>query len=719
MRLERTRATRASGLALLGLAAGIASIPAGCEQSSPPLRDCFARVWVPTSDGPTTVLGSFNGWTGVGTPLEEHDPEWRLLRLELPPGEHQYLLESGGERRLDPNNPLTSYRAGDRAEVNLLLVPDCESPSIKVEAAEASEVGAVSVSARFLAAGDPTPLARATVTAATIDGQPIEVASVDPSSGRIELAASGLPVGRHTIVIEAASASGRVAEATRASVFVAPRAPTPADAVLYQIVVDRFLGDGGTPLADPPTPGSRAGGTLAGVRAALDDGYFDRLGVTGLWLSPVYQNPTEARAGLDGNLYEGYHGYWVTNDRVVEPRFGGEAALRELVAAAHARGIQVLLDVVPNHVYEDNPTYLENVDRGWFQPPGCVCGTAECPWSDNIQTCWFTDYLPDFEMRDPDVVQHTLAETRFWVHGFDVDGVRVDAVPMMPRSATRRIARDLRGSTFPRESTFLLGEVFTGPGLGGLAQLKTHLGPAGLDSVFDFPLMWALRDGIASRTADFEEVEAILVAEEEELAGSGATLARMLDNHDVSRFISVANGDAFGSPWLEPAAQPENDEPYDRQELGLAALFTLPGLVVLYHGDEVGIAGAGDPDCRRVLPTDGELSPRRLALREATARLSALRSCSESLRRGDRVPLLAEGTSYVYVRGSDSDAPVLVVLSASDAPETIQFDAASLPPGLYVDTQTGEALDVASAAITVDLPPRSYRIYLPSGAACL
>jgi hypothetical protein len=73
----------------------------------------------------------------------------------------------------------------------------------------------------------------------------------------------------------------------------------------------------------------------------------------------------------------------------------------------------------------------------------------------------------------------------------------------------------------------------------------------------------------------------------------------------------------------------------------------------------------------------------------------------------------------VYVRGSDSDAPVLVVLSASDAPETIQFDAASLPPGLYVDTQTGEALDVASAAITVDLPPRSYRIYLPSGAACL
>lgn len=698
---------------------GSAVTPA-CGDVSPPLRDCYARIWVPTSDGPTTVVGSFNGWTGIGTPLAEHDASWRLLRLDLPPGEHHYLLESDGERRLDPNNPLTAYRNEDLAEVSLLLVPDCESPSIKVETAEATDVGDVSLSALFLSASDKSPVARSSVEAATVDGRKLEVVSVDPSSGRIEIATSGLPVGRHTVVIQAVSAAGRPAETARASLFVAPRAKTPADGVLYQIVVDRFLGDGGSPLAPPPTAGSRAGGTLDGVRAALEAGYFDRLGVTGLWLSPVYENPTEARAGLDGNLYEGYHGYWVKNGREVEPRFGGEAAFRALVDAAHERGVHVLLDVVPNHVYEDNPTYLENVDRGWFQPPGCVCGTPDCPWGEFIQKCWFTDYLPDFELRDPDVVAHTLSETRFWVHGFDVDGVRVDAVPMMPRSATRRIARELRDSTFPRESTFLLGEVFTGPGLGGLSQLKTHLGPAGLDSVFDFPLMWALRNVIASGDGDFAEVEAILAATEEELAGSGATLARMLDNHDVSRFISVANGDAFGSPWLEPAAQPENDEPYDRQELGLAALFTLPGLVVLYHGDEIGVAGAGDPDCRRVLPADEELSPRRLALREATARLSALRGCSASLRHGDRVPLLAEGSAYAYLRGSDSGAPVLVVLSASDAAETLQLDPGPLAPGTYVDALTGESVEVAPGVpLTLDMPPLSYRAFLQTGDPCL
>lgn len=691
----------------------------GCGDTSPPLRDCFARIWVPTSAGPTGVLGSFSGWTMLGAPLREHDADWRLLRLELPPGEHQYLLYSDGETRLDPHNPLTAYRPEDQAEVSLLSVPDCESPSIKVEAAEATDAGELSLSALFLAARDESPVDRASVGATTVDGRELEIVSVDGPTGRIEIAGAGLSPGRHTVVIQATSVSGRHAETARASVFVAPRARTAADGVLYQIVVDRFLGDGGVPLDPPPNPGARAGGTLDGVLAALESGYFDALGVTGLWLSPVYENPTEPRAGLDGNLYEGYHGYWVKSDRAVEPRFGGEAALRGLIGEAHRRGMSVLLDLVPNHVYEDNPTYLENVDRGWFQPPGCVCGTPECPWAENIQTCWFTDYLPDFEMRNPEVIDHTLAETRFWVHGFDVDGVRVDAVPMMPRSATRRIARDLRDATFPRESTFLLGEVFTGPGLGGLSQLKTHLGAAGLDSVFDFPLMWALRGAIASGDGDFAEVEAILAAEETELAGSGATLARMLDNHDVSRFISVANGDGGGDPWLSPAVQPEDDEPYDRQELGLAALFTLPGLVVLYHGDEIGLAGAGDPDCRRVLPADAQLSPRQLALREATARLSLLRGCSEALRHGDRVPLLAEGSVYAFARGTDLEAPALVVLSASDALATIELDPGALPPGSYVDALSGEGLELAGGTLTVEMAPRSYRVFLRAGDGCL
>ena len=96
--------------------------------------------------------------------------------------------------------------------------------------------------------------------------------------------------------------------------------------------------------------GRRAGGTLSGVLSAIEGGYFERFGVSALWMSPVYLNPVEPRPGRDGRMYDSYHGYWPLDSRGVEPRIGGEALVRAVVEAAHARGLRVLFDLVPNHV---------------------------------------------------------------------------------------------------------------------------------------------------------------------------------------------------------------------------------------------------------------------------------------------------------------------------------------------------------------------------------
>src|SRR5690606_27486838 len=130
--------------------------------------------------------------------------------------------------------------------------------------------------------------------------------------------------GKHSVVAKAADEAGVAAAPERASAWM--RGRDLRDEILYQVTTDRFRGDGGAYLAPPPTPGRRAGGTLDGVRAALEEGYFARLGATALWLSPVYLNPDEARDGLDGRLYEGYHGYWPVDARAVDPRLGGEAS---------------------------------------------------------------------------------------------------------------------------------------------------------------------------------------------------------------------------------------------------------------------------------------------------------------------------------------------------------------------------------------------------------
>ncbi len=702
--------------ALVALAIGALAVGGGGCGEGPLRRDCFARIWAPNDGAAVLIAADFTGWIPQDL-LEDHDEAWRLARIELPPGEYGYLLVRGEEEQLDPQNPLTTWRAAGETEVSLLLVSDCSLPYVVVESATVNQDSATVV-ARFLASSEGPGVDPASVVAVTADGAALPV-EVDPSSAEIRVAAEALS-GKHTITISAADEDGAAAPDARAVVWPGRRAASWEDAVLYQVMIDRFYGDDGAALDAPATPGSRAGGTLDGVRDAIERGHFDDLGVTTLWLSPVYTTPDEARPGLDGRLYEGYHGYWSTQPSGVEPRFGGDDALRAVVSAAHQRGLSVILDVVPNHVYEAHPRYVEHGADGWFNPEGCVCGTPDCPWGENIGQCWFTDYLPDLRLERASALRDVTSEISAWVRDFDLDGVRVDAVPMMPRGATRRILRELRRQVAPREATFMLGEVFTGPGVGALGELSAHIGEPGLDSVFDFPLMWALRGALASGTGSFEEVEEILQTEEEDFAGSGVVLSRILDNHDVARFIAAATGDAANDPWLDPPAQPTEPEPYDRMEIALAVLFTLPGIPVLFQGDEIGLTGASDPDNRRVMPADASLTARQVALRDAVARLSSLRACSAALRRGDRRAVSVTGTQYVYARGDDTAAPVLVAISAAPSDSAITLDTADVGDDELVDALTLERFAAdASGQLALPMPALSYRVLLRADDPCL
>ncbi len=688
----------------------------GCG-SDPPLRDCFARVWVPASEGSAAVVGSWDGWRRPGIGAEPYADDWLLARFEPGAGEHGYLVDSGTGQRRDPFNPLSTYRGED--EVSLLLVPDCSVPAVALEEASMSAEGTLTLRGTFLAAAEGDELDIDSVSARTTDGVALPVESADDETGKMVLRAPGAPPGKHSVTLTATDVEGRTAQIARAVTWRSPRAATWRDAVLYQVMIDRFAGDGGAALEPPETPGRRAGGTLGGVTAAIESGRFDDLGVTALWLSPAYVNPEGQHLGTDGRLYEGYHGYWPLDNRAVDPRIGGEEGLDQLVDAAHSRGIAVLLDVVPNHVYQDNPRYLEHRDDGWFYPEGCVCGATDCSWSSHIESCWFTPYLPDVRWQNAAAMRAAVDDALWWTRRFNLDGLRIDAIPMMPRAVTRRLAHELRAATYPRSATFLLGEVFTGPGVGALAYLQHYLGPAGLDSVFDFPLMWALHGAIATGSSGFDTVEAILAAEDTELAGSGAVLARILDNHDTPRFLSVAHGDGSGDPWETPAQQPLEPEPYARLQLALAVQFTLPGMPVLFQGDEIGLAGAGDPDCRRVMPADDQLSELQRAVRDTTMRLAQLRSCSAALRRGDRQAVVTTADRYAYVRGYHLDHPVVVLLTASQEPTTIELPPASVPVGAYVDITTSSPVTVESGAATaVPLEGLSFRILLRADDPC-
>ncbi|MCA9713994.1 MAG: hypothetical protein KC468_04780, partial [Myxococcales bacterium] len=553
----------------------------------------------------------------------------------------------------------------------------------------------------------------------------------DPATGRVEfeLAYDAATRGKHSVQLVARDLDGAATAPARAAIWEQAEAEAWRDELIYHVMIDRFRGDGGAALAPPPDPGARAGGTLDGLRVELERGTFTEMGVSTLWLSPVYRNPEVARQGRDDeHLYEGYHGYWVLDSRGVDPRLGGEAALERLVAAAHERGIRVLLDLVPNHVYEDNPRYQAPPGPGWFNAPGpggpCVCGTMTCPWDQYILTCWFTDYLPDLRFENPGVMREAVDDALWWDRRFDVDGARIDAVFMMPRGATRWIAHALREDEWSRAPDITLGEAFTGPGGDAIDALRYYLGPDGLDSVFDFPLMWAVRDAVAHDVpAGFEALEDTIAASELALAGSGSLLSGIIGNHDTTRFVSEIVGDAEGDPWSEPPAQPSAPEVYARQRVALALLLTLPGVPVLYYGDELGLAGGRDPDCRRVMPEiPGSLDAARLELLASVRRLGRLRRCSPALRRGARRPVLVEEDVYAFLRDATGEGggAALVVVSRADAPTQVSLPAGALAAGVYVDVVSGEPLDlsVGGAPPPWELPALGVAVLVPAGDPC-
>ncbi|HFE45013.1 MAG TPA: hypothetical protein ENJ18_05890 [Nannocystis exedens] len=638
-------------------------------------------------------------------------------------------------------NPLSLFwREQGDLEVSRLQVDDCSVPLVEIdevevqvqdeqagEAATASASGEMRVVAKFLAvAGDPAELDPESV-ALRLDGAELSMqveaetsVELGPESGRIEVVIAGLGRGRHSLQINAADLDGRQAVAVRALGWVQPVANEWAGGTIYQVIIDRYRGDGGAWLDPPADPGARAGGTLAGVRASIEDGRLERLGVSAIWLSPVYAGPTEARKGRDDDyLYSNYHGYWVLDNRAVEPAIGGELALHELIDSAHRHGIRVLLDIVPNHIYEDNPWAAELAAEDGInrRDPLCVCGAADCSWADSIQTCWFTDYLPDLRLKRAFVMAQVVADVIWWADTFDLDGVRIDAVPMMPRAATRRIAAGLRSSARPDDAYFLIGEVFTGPGAWGIDVIRYYLGPDGIDSVFDFPLMWTLRDVIANKSAGFAAVEAILQETEMAVEGSGAVLGRMIGNHDTSRFISEIVGDADLDPWTTPPVQPTNAAAYERQGLALGLGLMLSGLAVIYYGDEVGLAGGDDPDCRRVMPAEHTLMPAQLALRAQTERLGQLRRCLPALGDGVRRVLVASGDLYVFVRDRGDGQPVLVAMNRGDTVAIASFDL-DTEPSDFVDVLGGELLELGGGPQTLDLAPRTMRVFVPANSRC-
>jgi glycosidase len=692
----------------------LAASSGACGKGSgdaPPPGTCPLVVWYKPSSPSAYVeiVGDFNAWSRPGVVPDAVDGGYRATRLDLTPGEHTYAIVEDGVMLPDRNVGTTATHAGQ--EVTWVDLTTCQSPSLAVTKVEATADGSANVTLSFTPAAGGPALDETSVSVRASGGA-AGFTVQNMQNATIAVAATGLPRGKTTLFFSAKDKSGVATAEARTPVWIDPAPFDQRDMIIYQVMVDRFA-TGSGPVTPPSPAGERAGGNVDGVRNALPA--LASMGVNTIWMSPLYANPSGDFPGTDGREYSSYHGYWPTDARALDPRVATDRSLWALVSAAHARGMRIVFDVVPNHVHDQHPYYAQHPD--WFDgEKSCVCGVGSCDWATHEQTCWFAPYLPDIDWDNADAARQISSDVTAWLDAYDGDGIRIDAVPMMPRSAVRRIAYDVRTRIDGgAHASFLLGEIFTGPG--GYGDIREHLGPFELDSSFHFPLMWTLRSAVAHETGAMSDIADTLDAADASWAGSGVVPALIIGNHDVTRFSSESAGDAGGDGWT-PAPQSTLPLVYEKQRLAMAAIYTLPGAPVVYYGDEVALAGRSDPDSRRAMPSDAALSADQKATRAFVQKVGTLRACSAALRRGTRTTLLANAERYVFARTTDDGTVAIVDL----ARRATSAAAVPLPSALakpYVDALSGAASDGSSGTLSLPASSFSARVLLPAGDACL
>jgi len=455
------------------------------------------------------------------------------------------------------------------------------------------------------------------------------------------------------------------------------------DAVLYFVIVDRFAdGDkGNNNGVDRSAKGTFHGGDLRGLRQQLDE--LADLGITALWITPVVENIPGFVTGA-GFPDWGYHGYWADDFYAVDRRFGSEEELKALVDDAHARGIEVLLDVVYNHAGYDSRYTTDPPYKGWLRTEGLgTCG------QDDLTSC--VSGLPDFKTELPEVRDYLLKAHIDRAKRTGLDGFRLDTVKHVSHEFWQEHRRRVNAEL--GEDFFLIGEVW-----GGDAQsLDPWFAGDEMDAGFDFSfqgsvLAWVQGRG---RTVAFDRY-----LKSREKVRPGYLLSPYLSSHDVPGALFQLGG--------------------DRELFRLAAILelTAQGLPMIYYGEEVGRPGGDWPDNRSDMPwgdreiQPGAGKPRDEALRTDYKKLIAIRRAHKALSRGTHTGLSSDGDLLVFLRRDEAGGDAVVVaVNRGTQPATASFEAPADWGDVPVkDEWSGEDVPRSGGRIEVAVPPHGARI---------
>ena len=545
------------------------------------------------------------------------------------------------------------------------------------------------------------------------------------------------------------------------------------DSVFYFVMPDRFengnpandagglTGDRLVTGLDPSDKGFYHGGDLAGLLGKMD--YLEQLGVTAIWMTPMFQNRPVQGSGTD--VSAGYHGYWITDFTQFDPHFGTSADLEAVITEAHARGIKVFFDIITNHTadviqYQEGQYSYRNKtdfpykdadgnlfdDRDYaggntFPPLDAETSFPYTPVFDNAgdeivkapawlnnpiyyhnrgdstfsgENSLYGDFfgLDDLFTEQPEVVNGLIDIYKFWISNYDIDGFRVDTVKHVNAEFWQQFAPQILqyAATVGKPDFFIFGEVFSG----NVELLSYYTTAASIPAVLDFQLQEAVRSYVSAQ-GPADQLKTVFENDDyyTDADSNAYALPTFIGNHDMGRFgyfLTADNGGALA-----------DDQMLARSTLAHALMYFVRGVPVVYYGDEQGFVGdGGDKDARQdmmpsqvasyndddLIGTDATTADANFdqshPLYLAFQSYADLRQTHPALRRGAQIHRTSSNAAGIYAFSRiDRNEKVEYVIAFNNA-STAQNAAVPTfyPAGAQFELLYAE--DDAPASLTVD-----------------
>ena len=454
---------------------------------------------------------------------------------------------------------------------------------------------------------------------------------------------------------------------------------------IYLILPDRFSNgdpsnDRFADMADPESkrenPFLRHGGDLLGIQNHLD--YFTDLGVTTLWLNPVVEND-QPQTNEGGAMRSAYHGYGFTDHYAVDRRLGGNAAYKNLVDAAHAKGLKIMQDAVYNHVGINHWILRDPPMKNWLNQWDTYTNTSyrdeavmdldHGSKSDfNVhQNGWFVPFLPDLNQHNPFVANYLIQHALWTVEFFGIDGWRVDTYQYNDLEFMNRCNGALLAE-YPRMFITAENAVNTPVSQAFFVRNKLYLPfKSNCPSPNDFVFYNAVNSALNEKFDWGHGFNHLCTMLAQDMVYENPNLNLIfLDNHDQNRFFSVVGEDM------------------QKFKQGIAFLLTARGVPQLYYGTEVlmkNFKNPSDAEVRRDFPggwmgdKDNKFvaSGRSAAENDAfnfTKKLARYRNSCSALQTGKLTQYIPQEGIYVYFR-HDDEKTVMIVMSQNEQAKTL------------------------------------------------